>query len=414
MNKNKIILLLVPIGIIFGLLFSYLADLSKQSDSPAIEVAQEQSENVPTLESTEESFPFIMPARSTFSAELQKLDVTPKEIHQLVLASKPHKDLGRINPGTKFQVIFNPSVPTDLMAVNLKLSHQQILRLKKIDGHWTANIETKEVTTRIVTFKGSVESTLWESALDAQMNPNLIADLAEIFAWQVDFSREVQIGDKWRLSVEEELVQGEHIGWGSILSAEYVNRGEVHTAVLFKKDDETVGYFTPEGNSLKKVFLKSPIQYGRISSRFSKKRFHPVLKYNRPHLGVDYAAPIGTPIRAVGDGTVEFAAYSGGGGNVIKIRHNSVYQSAYKHLSRFAKGIRRGAKVQQGQTIGYVGSTGLSTGPHLHYEFYVNGSFVDPLNQKFPTAEPISQNYLAAFTEQKAVYLAYLPLWENE
>jgi murein DD-endopeptidase MepM/ murein hydrolase activator NlpD len=161
------------------------------------------------------------------------------------------------------------------------------------------------------------------------------------------------------------------------------------------------------------MFLKSPIRYGRITSGFATKRFHPILLTNRAHLGVDYGAPIGTPIRAVGDGVVNFADWSGGGGRVLKIRHNSTYQTAYKHLNGFAKGVHPGAKVQQGQVIAYVGNTGLSTGPHLHFEFYQGGRFVDPLGKKFPSADPVPADYLAQFKAEAADKLNLLPVWQS-
>ncbi|MGE4132796.1 MAG: M23 family metallopeptidase, partial [Bdellovibrionales bacterium] len=228
----------------------------------------------------------------------------------------------------------------------------------------------------------------------------------------VDFSREVRVRDRWRLTVEQKLVRGRPIGWGSILAAEYENAGELHTALLYQ-DGESSGYYGLDGSNLRRMFLKSPIKFGRISSRFNRKRFHPVLKIRRPHLGVDYAAARGTPIRSVGDGTVLLAGWKGGGGRTVKIRHNSTYQTSYLHMSGFAKGIKRGTRVKQGQIIGYVGATGLATGPHLHFEFSVNGKVVDPLKAKFPTADPIPKTKIASFKAQISGLLATLPGWDG-
>ncbi|MFN7905300.1 MAG: peptidoglycan DD-metalloendopeptidase family protein [Pseudobdellovibrionaceae bacterium] len=359
-------------------------------------------------------YPYVIEPGSTFAAALRNLDITDQDIHQLVLASKPVRDLGRLQAGTRLQILFTEGDSPEFLGVRIRINPQESLLIQKNSaGKWTAEKIMKEIETRVVTFKGTVESSLWGSAVDANMNPALISELAEIFAWQVDFAREVKVGDRWRLSVEEEFVQGERIGWGSILSAEYVNGSEVHTAVLFRKDNEDIGYFAPDGSSLKRIFLKSPIQYGRISSRFQMKRFHPVLKIVRPHLGVDYAAPTGTPVRVVGDGIVEAIGKNSGAGNFIKIRHNGTYSTAYKHLSRFAKGLKRGSSVQQGKIIGYVGSTGLSSGPHLHFEFYMGGRYVDPLGRKFPAASPVPQNQLTDFVTAKKTFLAYLPIWER-
>ena len=285
--------------------------------------------------------------------------------------------------------------------------------VRKVNDTWVAEKITETVDIKVLTFSGLVTSSLWESAQKAKMDPNLISELADIFAWEVDFSREVRENDRWRLTVEQKLVKGEPVGWGSILAAEYENAGTPYQAALFRLNGEDIGYFTPEGASLRKMFLKSPIRYGRITSGFSMRRFHPILKTRRPHLGVDYAAPIGTPIRAVGDGTITSAGWNGGGGNVIRLRHNSQYQTIYKHLNGFAKGIRSGAKVKQGQVIGYVGNTGLSTGPHLHFEFYHAGRYVDPLKKKFPSADPVPTAHLEQFRAESSILISALPSWEN-
>lgn len=361
----------------------------------------------------EQRYPHIIERGSSLAAALYSLGADGKDIHDLVAASKPVRNLGLLQAGTRFHAAFTPQ--KQLSHVRIRLTAKEKLLIRRTDlGTWEAKEILEKVDKRIVTFKGQVESSLWDSAVVAGMHPSLISELAEIFAWQVDFAREVQVGDRWRLSVEQNFVHGEQIGFGSILSAEYTNGKDTHTAVLFRKDDKNVGYFAPDGSSLKRVFLKSPIQYGRISSRFQRRRLHPVLKIVRPHNGVDYAAPTGTPIRAVGDGVVWKKGYNSSAGNFVHIRHNSVYSTAYKHLSRFPSGLRKGSKVQQGQTIGFVGATGLASGPHLHFEFYVSGTFVDPLGMRFPAAAPISNDDLTMFTEDKNSLLAHLPAWENE
>jgi len=263
-----------------------------------------------------------------------------------------------------------------------------------------------------MTYTGIVKTSLWESAEEAKMDPQLISELSEIFAWQIDFAREVRREDRWRIMVNQKRVRGKPVGWGDIKVAEYENEGRPYTAILFEKEGVPKGYYAPDGNSLRKMFLKSPIRYARISSRFQKRRFHPVLKINRPHLGVDYAARRGTPVRSVGAGRVTFVGRRGGGGKTIKITHNSIYKTAYKHLNGYAKGIRSGARVEQGQVIGFVGSTGLSTGPHLHFEFFKRGRFVDPLRQEFPSANPVPKKYLTEFTAYTNEILLSLPTWQ--
>jgi murein DD-endopeptidase MepM/ murein hydrolase activator NlpD len=247
------------------------------------------------------------------------------------------------------------------------------------------------------------------------MDTSLLIKLSEVFAWVLDFSREVQAGDEWRLIASEYTFKGKHAGWKDIEAAEFKRGNQTYQAFKFEDpENNRKGFFNSYGESLEKIFLKSPIKFGRITSRFNKKRFHPILQVNRPHLGIDYGAPVGTPIMAVGDGTVEFANWSGGGGRVLKIRHNSTFTTAYKHLSRFNKGIKVGKKVHQGDIVAYSGSSGLSTGPHLHFEFLKNGSFVDPYSLKFPSAAPLSQSEKTKFDEVLTKNSSLLPSWPTE
>ncbi|MBX3041012.1 MAG: peptidoglycan DD-metalloendopeptidase family protein [Bdellovibrionaceae bacterium] len=363
--------------------------------------------------SLEEAFPHVIAPRSTLFSTLRQLEIPAPTIHQIVEAAKPVQNLSRLHSGIRFQTVYGSEPTPQLSSIHFRFSAIESLQITKVDGSWVAKKITEQVDLKTVTFSGLVSSSLWESARRAEMDPNLISELADIFGWQVDFSREVRKGDRWRLTVERKLVKGEPIGWGAILAAEYENAGTIYQAALFRLNGEEMGYFDLEGKSLRRMFLKSPIRYGRITSGFNLGRFHPILKVRRPHVGVDYGAPIGTPVRAVGDGTVALAAWSGGGGNVIKIRHNSTYETAYKHLSGYAKNVKKGARVQQGQVIGYVGNTGLSTGPHLHFEFYQGGRFVDPLGRKFPSAEPVPSMHLGEFKESANSLLATLPPWQN-
>lgn len=361
----------------------------------------------------EQAFPHLIMPQSTLFSVLRSLGVEPQTIQEIVNTAKPVYNLTKLRPGMRFQLLHENQPGSEVIGITFRFSPIELLEIKKTNGEWVAEKKTEEVETRVVTFSGLVTSSLWDSAEKAKMDPNLISDLAEIFAWEVDFSREVRLNDRWRLSVEQKMVKGEPYGWGDILAAEYINDGQAHQAVLFRLDGKNQGYFAPDGDSLRKMFLKSPIRYGRISSRFQRQRFHPILQINRPHLGVDYAAPIGTPVRSVGDGTITMASWSGGGGKVIKIRHNSTYQTAYKHLNGFAPGIRNGSRVQQGQVIGYVGNTGLSTGPHLHFEFYQNNVFVDPLSRKFPSADPVPKAQMVEFKSEAVSQLKSLPGWES-
>lgn len=375
--------------------------------------------------SVQEQYPHVIPPRSTLYEALRKLDVSPRMIYQIVSAAKSVSDLARVMPGTRFQLVYAPAAnpvssiepaataatEETLKEIKVRFSPVEIVDVAKDGGQWRATKIQRPVETQLVTFSGVVKTSLWESAQDAKMDPNLISELSEIFAWQVDFAREVRVNDRWRLSVERRSVDGEPIGWGPILAAEYDNAGESYKAVLFRNDGKDLGYFAPDGSSLRRMFLKSPVRYKYISSRFQRHRLHPILGYRRPHLGVDYAAPMGTPVRAVGDGVVLVAGRYGGAGNMIRLRHNSIYQTAYKHMRGFAKGIHVGVHVHQGQVIGYVGTTGLSTGPHLHFEFWDHGRYVDPLGRKFPTADPVPKNMMTQFHSEAAERLGSLPDW---
>jgi murein DD-endopeptidase MepM/ murein hydrolase activator NlpD len=360
-----------------------------------------------------DTFPYEIRKDATVFSALRELRVTPSVIHTLVTIAKPTFDLARVRPGTRFQLYYDPTNPETLTGMKVRLSPVEVLELHRGLGEndWTAAMTRENVQNRILAYTGLVTSSLWESASGAEIDPVLIAELTEIFGWQVDFAREVRTNDRWRLLVEQNVVRGRAIGWGRILAAEYDNAGTVYTAVLYRREGQDVGYFSPDGSSLRRMFLKAPIPMARISSRFQNRRFHPILKINRPHLGVDYAAAPGTPARTVGDGTVTFVGWKGGAGKVIQIRHNSTYATAYKHLSGYAKGLHAGSRVRQGQVIGYVGSTGLSTGPHLHFEFYENGRFVDPLGRKFPSADPVPAAQLAEHHQQVQRVLPLLPAW---
>jgi len=249
----------------------------------------------------------------------------------------------------------------------------------------------------IRTAAGTVTDSLYNAAKDAGLNSQHIMELTEIFGWDVDFSLNVQPGDSFRLIYEELLVDGKNAVNGDILAAEFVNEGQSHRAYAFRDDTGRLRYYSPDGRSMHKSFLRSPVKFSRISSGFSRARYHPVLKRWRAHKGIDYAAPTGTAIRATGTGKVTAIGREGGYGKVIKLSHGSSYTTVYAHLSKFARGLRRGSTVEQGQVIGYVGATGLASGPHLHYEFKVNGAHVNPLKFKQPAAEPLPDDLRPAF-----------------
>jgi len=238
------------------------------------------------------------------------------------------------------------------------------------------------------------------------LHPSLVTGLSEIYAWSIDFFG-LQKGDTFRVIYEEMFIDGKSLGTGRIFGASFSGYGASVYAIPFEQGGRE-GFFDADGNSLRKAFLKAPLQFSRVTSRFSSSRLHPILRIRRPHYGVDYAAPVGTPVHAVGDGRVTRASHEGGSGKMISIVHNSVYSTSYLHLSRFASGIAPGVYVKQGDIIGYVGSTGLSTGPHLDFRFYKNGSPVDPLRVEAPPVEPVADSNRIRFDRQKSVVVSLL------
>jgi murein DD-endopeptidase MepM/ murein hydrolase activator NlpD len=242
--------------------------------------------------------------------------------------------------------------------------------------------------------------------INGGLHPSLVGELSEVFAWTVDFFG-LQKGDSFKVIYEEFFIDDKSLGTGKIYAAQFNRTGSTITAIPFIQNGKE-SFFDIDGNSLRKAFLKAPLQFSRISSHFSSARMHPILRIVRPHYGVDYAAPVGTPVHAIGDGRIISTTDEGGAGKMVKIQHNSVYATGYLHLSRFGDGVSPGKFVKQGDIIGFVGSSGLSTGPHLDFRFYMNGSPVDPLKVDAPPVEPVSEENKGKFEEIKTVVLSLL------
>lgn len=259
--------------------------------------------------------------------------------------------------------------------------------------------EEKPVEIRKVEIGGTISSNLYVNMTEIGISPDLIDQFADLYGWAVDFQR-LQKGDKFKVSYSEKVVEGNVVGIGDIEVAYFEHMGVSYPAIPFEQNGERT-FFDQEGNSFKKAFLRDPLKYSRISSRYNLNRFHPVQKRYKAHLGTDYAAPTGTEIRSVGDGTVVEARYTSANGNFVKIKHNGTYTTQYLHMSKIAKGMTAGTRIKQGQVIGYVGSTGLATGPHLCFRFWKNGKQEDWLKEKIPPSEPISQENRMAFEQVK-------------
>jgi murein DD-endopeptidase MepM/ murein hydrolase activator NlpD len=276
------------------------------------------------------------------------------------------------------------------------------------DLHDSVHVHTgeKEIKAAIKTASGIIRSSLWDAMVECKTDPQLALELSDVYAWTIDFFG-IQKGDYFKVIYEELSVDDKFIGFGKIHSAVFNNEGHDYFAFFFVQENQG-DYFDDKGQSLRRTFLKAPLHFKRISSHYSHSRMHPILKVRRPHLGVDYAADYGTPVQTVGDGTVVSAGRDGAAGNMVKIRHNGTYTTAYLHLSKFGPGIRKGAHVRQGDVIGYVGSSGRSTGPHLDFRFYQNGSPVDPLKVQSPPAEPVKANYLSEYWKTVGKYKSKL------
>lgn len=319
------------------------------------------------------------------------------------------QQLRKIRPGQTISVLTSD----DNKLISLEY-HPDITRTLVVTRTEGGNLSSKFVDhplDPIPTYKsGIIKTSLFEAAADNDISENIIMELAGIFGWDIDFALDIREGDEFGIVYNELYKDGEKIKDGQILAAQFVNQGTIYKAVYYTDPKGETGYFSPDGKSMRKAFLRAPVDFRRISSRFTRQRWHPVLGKKRPHRGVDYAAKIGTPIKAAGDGKIIHRGTKGGYGKTVIIQHGQRYTTLYGHMNNYAKGAPKGKRVKQGQIIGYVGKTGLATGPHLHYEFRVNGVHRNPLTVKLPAAEPVNKAYRSHFEKQTRSHLAMLDL----
>lgn len=295
-----------------------------------------------------------------------------------------------------------------LLGLTRQLSESERLTVERADDGFQARIIENPLEREVRTGEATITSSLFEAAQAAGISDQTAIAIADVFAWDIDFVLDVRSGDRFVVTYEQLSQDGERLRDGALLAVKFVNQGREYRAVRYVDPQGNARYFTPEGRSLRKAFLRAPLEFTRVSSRFNPNRKHPVLNRIRAHRGVDYAAPTGTPVRAAGDGRVQFRGVKGGYGNVIELSHANGVVTVYGHMSRFAKQVRRGQRVAQGQVIGYVGQSGLATGPHLHYEYRLRGVYKDPQKVKLPDAEPLPAALLADFRAQTALLLAGL------
>lgn len=331
------------------------------------------------------------------SSILSKYDIPYAAIHEAVQKSEGVFDVRNLRVGKPYCIIRETD---SLEQVQYFVYEQDPVNYVVYDFSDTLNVYRGRKPTYKTSRRASgvISSSLWATLQNNDLDPVLAVRLSEIFAWSIDFFR-LHKGDRFKVLFEETYVDGERIGIGDISGVWFQHRGRDFYGFHYMQDDTTSDYFDENGNSLRKAFLKAPLEFRRISSKFNRKRFHPILKRRRPHLGTDYAAPTGTPVWSIGDGVVVKRAYSRGGGNHIEIRHNGTYSTRYLHLSKFAKGLKQGQHISQGEIIGYVGSTGLATGPHLHFEMIKNGGHVDAMQEEIPPGDPVRDECRASFEQ---------------
>jgi murein DD-endopeptidase MepM/ murein hydrolase activator NlpD len=313
--------------------------------------------------------------------------------------------LDRLRPGEALHLMHRDG---SLFGFERRLSPSETLKVVRDDAGFRSDVLENPLETRERTVRGVIDSSLFEAVAKAGAHDQTALALAEIFGWDIDFVLDIQPGDSFVATYDEISQDGEYIKDGPVTAALFVNQGREYRAVRYVDPSGTAHYYTPEGLSMYRAFLRTPVEFTRISSRFNPNRRHPILNTIRAHKGVDYAAPIGTPVRAAGDGRVIFAGRKGGYGNVLEIAHARGVVTVYGHLSRFAKGMRVGERVTQGSVVAYVGMTGLATGPHLHYEYRVNGVHKNPQTVSLPSAEPIDPAWRADFDTRSALLLAAL------
>ncbi|MGE8155145.1 peptidoglycan DD-metalloendopeptidase family protein [Pseudomonas vancouverensis] len=346
----------------------------------------------------------IVAKGDTLSTLFEKVGLPAASVHEVLASDKQAKQFSQLKHGQKLEFELSPD--GQLTNLHSKVSDLESISLTRNNKGYTFNRITAKPTVRSAYVHGVINSSLSQSAARAGLSHSLTMDMASVFGYDVDFAQDIRQGDEFDVIYEQKVVNGKAVGNGPILSARFTNRGKTYTAVRYTNKQGNSSYYTADGNSMRKAFIRTPVDFARISSKFSMGRKHPILNKIRAHKGVDYAAPRGTPIKAAGDGKVLLAGRRGGYGNTVILQHGNTYTTLYGHMQGFAKGVKTGGTVKQGQVIGYIGTTGLSTGPHLHYEFQVNGVHVDPLGQKLPMADPIAKAERARFLAQSQPLMA--------
>jgi murein DD-endopeptidase MepM/ murein hydrolase activator NlpD len=328
----------------------------------------------------------VVSRNDTMDRLFRRFELNLADLASLRNLPELRSQVDRLRPGESLRFMHRGS---ELVGLERKLSDSETLKVTRDASGFVTDVLENPLETHVRTASATIDSSLFQAAAGAQLSDRVAIDLADIFQYDIDFVLDIQPGDRFSVVYEEILQDGVPLRTGNILAAKFVNEGREYRAIRYVDAQGHAEYFTPDGKSLRKAFIRAPVQFSRISSRFNPSRRHPVLNRIRAHRGVDYAAPVGTPVRAAGEGRVKFLGQQGGYGNVVELQHGSGVVTVYGHLSRFAPKLRRGQQVGLGQVIAYVGSTGLATGPHLHYEYRIRGVHKNPQTVALPDAAPI-------------------------
>jgi murein DD-endopeptidase MepM/ murein hydrolase activator NlpD len=407
-DRRTRIITYVGLGIILaGVSFAWRTAKERES-SAAIHIVAEQNATAQlAYENRDQQLESVVRNGATWSDLLQEMDFDSQTVFNVTEAARRVYNLRSIRPGNKFSVVRSHAGELVLASYHIDPEHELLVNRDGPAFH--AEIKNTPGTIRTVAVNGTVQGSLFDSVIAAGERPELAVRLAEIFAWDMDFNSDTQPGDVFRLVVEKkDYSDHSSTTYGRILLAEYTNAGHPYRAVLFRDSEGRPAYYSADGKSLQKAFLRSPLRFAaRVSSHFSLHRYHPILKITRPHLGTDYAAPVGTPVQTIADGRVVFAGRKGGDGNMVKIAHSRGYETYYLHLSQIL--VRNSQNVHQGQRIGLVGATGLATGPHLDFRIQQHGQFVNFERLKLPPANPVDKRDWAEFASARDKWIGMMP-----
>lgn len=379
---------------------------SREDATAAVAEAPEAAQSS-VAEALGEKVDFVVRRNDTLERIFRRFKLNLDDLAAILRLPGMAQALNQIRPGDKLTVFHEDGI---VHALKRRISETEILSVKRADDGFAAEVISTPIDIKTAHAFGAIETSLFVAARDAGVSPETILQLAnDVFGWEIDFALDIRPGDRFHLIYEQKYRNERYLGDARILAAEFINDGEMHRAIHYvSPDGEIEGYFTPDGRSMRRQFLRAPLDFRRVSSNFSRARYHPVLNTRRAHQGVDYSAPTGTTIKAAGDGRVSFVGVNGGYGKVVILEHGGGISTLYAHMSGFARGLRRGERVKQGTTIGFVGQSGTATGPHLHYEYRVNGTHKNPRTVRLPDAAPIPAAYLPDFQSKAGPLLAEL------